>query len=116
MRLSHLAQDRLDLADAAKHLAQRVSEPRDFDFVPLKRAARYLVGKPQAALIFRRQKHVDKMEWTEWNSKFSAEITVSSLRHHEDAMGSEIQGIWQTKSTFGDDRLSRSSRRFRCQK
>ena len=60
MRLSYLAQDRLDLAETAKHLAQRMSEPREFDFVPLKRAARYLVGKPIAALRFRRQKHVDK--------------------------------------------------------
>ena len=37
-----------------------MSEPREFDFVPLKRAARYLVGKPKAALRFRRQ-HVDKI-------------------------------------------------------
>ena len=58
MRLSYLAQDRLDLAETAKHLAQRMSEPRKFDFVPLKRAARYLVGKPKAALRYRRQKHV----------------------------------------------------------
>ena len=61
MRLSYLAQDRLDLAETAKHLAQRMSEPREFDFVPLKRAARYLVGKPKAALRYRRQKHVDKI-------------------------------------------------------
>ena len=45
MRLSYLAQDRLDLAETAKHLAQRMSEPRECDFVPLKRAARHLVGK-----------------------------------------------------------------------
>ena len=50
MRLSYVVQDRLDLAETAKHLAQRMSEPRDFDFGPLKRAAR-----------FRRQKHVDKI-------------------------------------------------------
>ena len=31
----------------------------NFDFVTLKRAARYLVGKPKAALRFRRQEHVD---------------------------------------------------------
>ena len=61
MRLSYLAQDRLDLAERAKHLAQRVREPREFDFIPLKRAARYLVGKPKAALRFRRRKHVDKI-------------------------------------------------------
>ena len=61
MRLSNLAQDRLHLAETAIHLAQRMSEPREFDFVPLKRAARYLVGKPKAALRFRRQKIVDKI-------------------------------------------------------
>ena len=38
-----------------------MSEPREFDFVPLKRAARYLVGKPKAALRYRRQKHVHKI-------------------------------------------------------
>ena len=36
-----------------------MSAPREFDFVPLKRSARYLVGKPKAALRFRRHKHVD---------------------------------------------------------
>ena len=61
MRLSCLVQDRLDLAETAKHLAQRLSEPREFDFISLKRAARYLVGKPKAALRYRRQKHVDKI-------------------------------------------------------
>ena len=56
-----MAQDRLDLAETAKHLAQRMSEAREFDFVPLKRAARYLVENPRAALRLRRQKHVDKI-------------------------------------------------------
>ena len=56
-----MAQDRLDLAETAKLLAQSMSEPREFDFVPLKRAARYLVGKPKAALRYRRKKHVDKI-------------------------------------------------------
>ena len=56
-----MAQDRLDLAEKAKHLAQRMSEPRKFDIVPLKRAARHLVGKPKAALRYRRQKHVNKI-------------------------------------------------------
>ena len=60
VRLSYLAQDRLDLAEKAKHLAQRMSEPREFDFAPLKRAARYLVGT-KAALRYRRQKQVDKI-------------------------------------------------------
>ena len=61
MRLSYLAQDRLDLAETAKHLARRMIEPREFDLIPLKRAERYLVGKTKAALRFRRQKHVDKI-------------------------------------------------------
>ena len=60
MRLSYLAQDRLDLAETAKHLAQRMGEPREFDINPLKRAARYLVGITKAALRFR-QEHVDKI-------------------------------------------------------
>ena len=51
----------MDLAETAKHLAQRMSEPREFDFIPLKRAARYLLRKYIAALRFRRQKHVDKI-------------------------------------------------------
>ena len=45
----------------AKHLAKRMSGPREFDFGPLKRAARDLVEKPKAALRYRRQKHVDKI-------------------------------------------------------
>ena len=61
MRLSYLTQDRLDLAETAKHLAQRKSEPREFDFIELKRAARYVVGKPKAALRLRRQRHVEKI-------------------------------------------------------
>ncbi len=38
-----------------------MSEPRELNFMSLKRAARYLVGQPKAALRFRRQKHVDKI-------------------------------------------------------
>ena len=36
-----------------------MSEP--FDFAPLKRAPRYLLEKPKAALRLRRQKHADKI-------------------------------------------------------
>ena len=61
MRLSYLSQDRSDLAETAKHLAQRLSEPPAVYFTPWKRAARYQVGRPKAALIFLRQKHVDKI-------------------------------------------------------
>ena len=38
-----------------------MSDPREFAFIPLTRAARHLVGKPKAALRFRRQEHVDKI-------------------------------------------------------
>ena len=38
-----------------------MNEPREFDFVPLKRGARYLVVKPIAARRFRRQEHADKI-------------------------------------------------------
>ena len=61
MRLSYLAQDRSEFAEAAKQLVHRVRAPREFHFIPLKRAARYLVWKPKAALRFRRQGHVDKI-------------------------------------------------------
>ena len=44
-----------------QHIWPRMSEPREFDVVPLKRAARDLVGKPKAAIRFRRQEHVDKI-------------------------------------------------------
>ena len=38
-----------------------MSELREFDFIPLKHAARYPVGKPSTALRFRRQEHVVKI-------------------------------------------------------
>ena len=38
-----------------------MSEPRAFECIPLKRTALYLVGKPEAALRFRRQERVDKI-------------------------------------------------------
>ena len=61
MRHSCLAQDRLDFADTADLLAQRMRKALEFDFIPLKRAARYLVGKLKAALRFRRQQYFDKI-------------------------------------------------------
>ena len=61
IRLSYLVQDRSDLPETANHMVQWMSEPREFDSIPLKRAARYLLGKPKAALRFRRQEHVDQI-------------------------------------------------------
>ena len=37
-----------------------MSELREFDLIPLLRAARYLVEKPKAAIRSRRKEHVDK--------------------------------------------------------
>ena len=48
MRLSFLAKDRLDLAETAKHLAQRMSEPREFDFVPFETCSAMSGGKVQS--------------------------------------------------------------------
>ena len=50
MRLSYLAQDRLDLAETVKHLAQRMSEPREFDFIPLKTCGTVSGGKAQSCI------------------------------------------------------------------
>ena len=55
VRLACLTQDRLDLAETAQHLAQRMSEQRETDCVPLKCATRYRVGKPNDAIRCRRQ-------------------------------------------------------------
>ena len=98
MRLSYLAQDRLDLAGAAKHLAWRKREPRVFDFVPLKRAARYLVGEPKAALRFRRQKHVDKITVLRgqrlcWGRSLDEEHDSDQIGNHTVKSGSTLQSL-----------------------
>ena len=98
--LSYLAKDRLDLAETAKHLAQRMSEPREFDFVPLKRAARYLVGKPKSALRYRRQKHVDKITVFVYSdfagdpvSRKSTTGLVAEIGNHTVKSGSTLQSL-----------------------
>ena len=100
MRLSHLAQDTLDLAETAKRLAQRMSEPREFDFVPLKRGERYLVGKPKAALSYRRQTHVDKITvFVESDfagdpvSRKSTTGLVAQIGNHTVKSGSTLQSL-----------------------
>ena len=100
MRLSYLAQDRLAVAETAKHLAQRMSEPREFDFVPLKRAARYLVGKPKAALRFRRQKHLTRSQ-SSWTATLLATQSrgrgttglVAQIGNHTVKSGSTLQSL-----------------------
>ena len=52
--------DRLDLPDTTKQSAQRMSEPRQCDVLPLKCAAKYLVGNPTAAIRFHGREHADQ--------------------------------------------------------
>ena len=100
MRLSYLAQDRLDLCETAKHLGESMSEPREFDFVPLKRAARYQEGKPKAALRYRRQKHVDTIRVIV-DSDFSGDPVsrksttglVGQIGNHTVKSGSTLQSL-----------------------
>ena len=97
MRLSYLAQDRLDPAETAKHLAQRTREPREFDVVPLKRAARCLVGKPKAVLRFQRQEHADKITFVDFAgdpvSRKSTTGLVAQIGNHIVKSGSTLQSL-----------------------
>ena len=78
-----------------------MSEPREFDFVPLKLAARYLVGKPTAALRYRRQKQVvDKitvfMESDIAGDPVSRKSTTGSvpqIGNHTVKSGSTLQSL-----------------------
>ena len=100
MRLSYLAFYRLNLAETAEQLVLRMSGPREFDFIPLKRAARYLVGKPKAALRFGRQKHVDKITVfldsdfaVESVSRKSTTGLVAQIGNHTVKSGSTLQSL-----------------------
>ena len=96
MRLSNLAQDRLNLAETVKHVAQKMSEPREFEFVPLKRAARHVVGQPKAKLRFRRQKHVDKITVFVDSDPVSRKSTtglVAQIGNHPVKSGSTLQSL-----------------------
>ena len=104
---------RLDLAETAKCLAQRMSEPREFDFVPWKRAARHLVGKPKAALRFRRQKHVGKITvfvdsdfGGDPVSRKSTTGLVAQIGNHTVKSGSTLQSL--TALSVGKGRVLRS--------
>ncbi len=62
MRLSYMAQDRGDLQEATKCLAQNMKEPRRADVSNLKRVLRYLKGRPRAVLRFEEQEMPATME------------------------------------------------------
>ena len=94
-----MAQDRFDLAATPKHLAQRMSEPREFEFVPLKRAEEIFGGKAKAAL-FRRQKHVDKITAFVGSdfaddpvSRKSTTGLVAQIGNHTVKSGSTLQSL-----------------------
>lgn len=55
MRASFLSQDRPDLGEGVKRLAQGMSKPRVAHQELLKRFARYLAGRPSMAVVFRQQ-------------------------------------------------------------
>ena len=56
MRLSFIGQDRGDLGEAVKTLAQNMQNPKTCHMGDLKRAARYLLHRPALALVYRQQK------------------------------------------------------------
>ena len=52
MRCAYIAQDRPDLSETCRHLAQGMSDPKTGDLTNLKRLARYLIHKPRAVVKF----------------------------------------------------------------
>ena len=106
----------MDLAETALHLAQKVSEPREFNFVPFKGAARYLVGKPKAALRLQRQKHVDKVTVfvdsdfaVDPVSRKSTTGLVAQIGNHTVKSGSTLQR--STTLSVGEAEFLRSGER-----
>ena len=55
MRASFVAQDRADLGEAVKCLAQGMASPTEVHMGELKRLGRYLLLKPSLALRYRQQ-------------------------------------------------------------
>jgi hypothetical protein len=55
MRASFLSQDRPDLAESVKSLAQFMSKPTEGSWSDLKHFGRYLLGKPSEALVYKQQ-------------------------------------------------------------
>ncbi|CAK0904033.1 unnamed protein product, partial [Prorocentrum cordatum] len=59
MRASFLAQDRHDIGEAVKTLAQRMAKPTEEAMQELKRLGRYLVHRPYVSLIYDQQRMPD---------------------------------------------------------
>jgi len=62
MRLSYLGQDRGDVQEAAKCLAQRMKTPNESDLSEMKRAVRYLLKYPRAVLTYEEQDEASELE------------------------------------------------------
>ena len=54
-RINFLAQDRADLQFAVKGASKHMANPREYDWIYIKRIARYLVGKPRYIQMFKWQ-------------------------------------------------------------
>ena len=101
MRFSYLAQDRLDLDETAKHLAQRMSEPQLFDYQVETCSAVF------SGLRYRRQKHVDKITIFVGNgfagdpvSRKSTKGLVAWTGSRTVKFGSELDSIERWRSGF----------------
>ncbi len=55
MRGAYLSQDRTDICEAVKSLSSAMRNPKPGDMARLKRLGRYLIGKPLAVRVMRRQ-------------------------------------------------------------
>jgi hypothetical protein len=60
-RINYLSLDRPDLQYAAKGVSKHMSQPREHDWIAVKRMARYLVGAPRALQTFQWQSRPDKI-------------------------------------------------------
>lgn len=56
MRISHLAQDRMDISLESKEVARRMQDPDEQAWSALKRCVRYLIKKPRVLLRFNKQR------------------------------------------------------------
>ncbi|CAK0894978.1 unnamed protein product, partial [Prorocentrum cordatum] len=59
MRLKYVDQDRIDITESVKCLAQHMAAPREGHLTELKRLVRYLRGAPYEKLIYKAQEHGD---------------------------------------------------------
>ena len=75
MRGSFLAQERADIGEAIKTLAQGMAKPTEQHWEDLKRCCRYLIGKPDLALHFYQQTMPTKIR-TSVDSDYAADRTT----------------------------------------